>query len=137
MTDRQPTSKDRRKLERFALGIPAKIEWFDSKSDRVVMEVWTDNISAGGAYFKTPQPMSIASTIRVNLDLPIGMSNPQAQMPTAHIEVTGNVLRSDLNGIAVGFDMDYKITPIQKVDRALRDDSVSYMNNECRLATQP
>ncbi|MEE9230904.1 MAG: PilZ domain-containing protein [Acidobacteriota bacterium] len=55
---------------RAHVNIPIQLLGSDSRSPRVAME--TINISAGGAYCRVPEHVSLRSQIRVRIDLPSG-----------------------------------------------------------------
>ena len=94
---------ERRKLERFDLMLPAKIEGLDLRKG-VHNNVLTRNISAGGAFLETTKYLPENSRIKVDLVVPTGVL----------VKVTGAVLRSEPTGFAVCFDDEYKLIPLQK-----------------------
>ena len=94
---------ERRKLERFDLRLPAKIEGL-GLGKGVHNSALTRNISAGGAFLETTKHFPENSRIKVDLAVPTGVL----------VKVSGAVLRSEPTGIAVLFDNEYQLTPLQK-----------------------
>lgn len=109
--------KERRKLERFILKLPAKIEMAISGQGKRIFDLQTSNICAGGAFFPTTQP--IAEGTRVKIDLFLSIDKLKAILDKlklgdqAHIRVKGTVVRSESAGIGVCFNEDYQIIPLQ------------------------
>ena len=110
--------KERRKLERFTLKLPAKIETVISGQGKRIFDLQTSNICAGGAFFPTTQP--IAEGTRVKIDLFLSIDKLKAILDklklggqAPHIRVKGTVVRSESAGMAVCFNEDYQIIPLQ------------------------
>jgi hypothetical protein len=93
---------ERRKLERFDLRLPAKIERLSLIKG--MHNLLTRNISSGGAFLETTKHLPENSRINVDLVVPTGVL----------LKITGAVLRSEPSGIAVRFDNEYQLTPLQK-----------------------
>ena len=93
---------ERRKLERFDLRLPGKIEYLGQK--RGVHNLLTRNISAGGAFLETTGEFPEDSRVRIDFVVPTGVL----------VKVTGAILRLEPTGIAVRFDNEYQLTPLQK-----------------------
>lgn len=109
--------KEHRKSERFTLKLPARIE-MDSGQGRRIFDLQTSNICVGGAFFPTTQP--IAEGTRGKIDLLLSLDNKLKTIldklklyGQAHIMVKGTVVRSESIGMAVRFDEDYQIIPLQ------------------------
>ena len=94
---------ERRKLERFDLRLPAKIEGL-GLGKGVHNSALTRNISAGGAFLETTKHFPENSRINVEVIVPTGVL----------VKVNGAVLRSEPMGIAVRFDNEYQLTPLHK-----------------------
>ncbi len=102
--------KERRRLVRFDLEIPATIELLTPDQEREILNLLTSNICSGGAYFHTTTPPPEGSRVKVDLDLPLDrLERLKEGYKQAYIKVTGKVLRSESEGIAVCFDEDYRI----------------------------
>ena len=93
---------ERRKLERFDLRLPAKIENLGRKKRGY--NLLTKNISAGGVFLETTNPFPEKSRVGIDFAVPTGVL----------VKVTGVVLRSEPTGIAIRFDNEYQLTPLQK-----------------------
>ena len=106
--------KERRKLGRFRLEIPAKIETIGSEWGKGRCDLRTSNISSGGAFFHTEQPLPEGSPVKIDLILPLEklerLKNDHKQ---AYIKVTGKVLRAEPKGMAISFDQNYVIRPLR------------------------
>ena len=103
--------RDRRKLERFQLRLPAEIEVV-SRAHRLEQErltLQTENICSGGAYFCTSNPLPKGIQVRIDMLLNFHkQKNTEKRRPL--IKVQGTVLRSEAIGMAIRFDNGYKIT---------------------------
>jgi len=114
--------KERRKLERFTLKLPTKIEMVISGQEKRIFDLQTSNICAGGAFFPTTQP--IAEGTRVKIDLFFSFDDLKAILDKlrlggqAHMRVKGTVVRSESAGMAVCFDEDYQIIPLQSLSNS-------------------
>ena len=93
---------ERRKLERFDLRLPAKIEGLGLKKGS--HNLITRNISAGGAFLETTNQFPEKSRVSIDVVMPTGVL----------VKVTGAVLRSEPTGIAIRFANKYQLTPLQK-----------------------
>ena len=107
--------KERRKLGRFRLEIPAKIEMICSEWGKVVLDLRTINISCGVAFFHTEQPLPEGTPVKIDLILSLEklkkLENDHRQ---AYIKMTGKVLRSESKGMAISFDQKYVIRPLRE-----------------------
>lgn len=103
---------EKRKLQRFDLKIPAKIEYLSGNSDRDVLDLMTSNICSGGAYIPTNQPLPEGTKVKVDLVLPLGgIKKLFWEYDQADIKVTGRVIRREHRGMAISFNKDYSIRP--------------------------
>lgn len=104
--------EDRRALERFKLRLPARIEVVSGipEMDTPIMNIETDNICSGGAYFHTLSPLPKGTPIKIDIVLNSQrLRTPGKNRP--RIVVSGNVLRSEATGMAIQFYNGYKIIP--------------------------
>ena len=104
------TRFEKRKMERFSLEIPARFIWTDTGSKQESLELMTSNICSGGAFFKTEKPLSIGTDVKLNIILPLNKFK-NVNGKTSHINISGSVIRTDQQGMAICFDKRYKITP--------------------------
>ena len=102
---------NQRKVERFDLELPATIELLDEDREEKVYNLLTKNVCSGGAYFHTSQPLPEGTQVKIDLVLPLEkLKKLQKNHKQAYIKVTGKVLRSELEGMAICFDKDFQIT---------------------------
>jgi hypothetical protein len=102
--------KDKRRLERFDLKIPATIELLVSDREEGIVDLLTSNMSAGGAYFHTTKPLPEGTQVKIDLVLPLDrLKRLEDGCKQAYIKVTGRVLRSGSKGMAICFDEDYQL----------------------------
>jgi len=102
--------KDKRKLERFDLEIPATLELLASDREQRILNLLTSNMCSGGAYFHTTQPLPEGTQVKIDLVLPLDrLRELKDDCKQAYIKVTGTVLRSESKGMAICFDEDYQI----------------------------
>jgi len=116
MTEQIMTAmKERRKLERFDLRIPAKIELMtlgqEGRGEKIP-NIMTSDICSGGAFFHTTQPLPEGTQVKIDLILPLNkLKKLKDGWHLAHIKVTGTVLRSESTGMAICFNENYQIRP--------------------------
>jgi len=102
--------KERRRLERFDLEVSGAIELLAPGQEREILNLLTSNICSGGAYFHTTQPLPEGTQIKIDLVLPLDkLKRLKEDCKQAYIKVTGKVLRSESEGMAICFDEDYRI----------------------------
>lgn len=101
---------DRRKVERFFLECPTYLYVVDRNKNSKSLELVTSNICSEGAYFKTENPLSVETDVKLDIILPLNkFKNVKGKM--SHVEVSGSVIRTDQRGMAICFDKGYKIFP--------------------------
>jgi hypothetical protein len=97
----------RRRLERFTLKIPVKVEVLKS-GKKQIFNLVTNNISADGAYFHMLNPLSENTTVQLSLTI----SSDRLKKLTGSkslIKLKGTVIRSEPTGIAVRFAERYQV----------------------------
>ena len=100
---------EKRKLERFDLNIPAKIQVV-SGGEKEEMKLTTRNICSGGAFFRTAQPLPVGTEITIDLVLPLGKFQKLKDIKKqVSINLTGKVLHAETTGMGVCFDEEYQI----------------------------
>ena len=105
---------ERRRLERFDLQVPAKIEVLSSTDTVPVTELLTRDICAGGAYFPTKAALPPGTKVKLDILLPVRNVSAISDNTRGLIKVNGTVIRSGLAGMAIGFDEGYLITPFRE-----------------------
>jgi len=105
----------KRRMERFSLGLPARISITGKaeKEEPESLECITSDISAGGAYFHTDQPLPIGTEMHIDLILPLDELK-KIEGKKASIKVKGAVVRIGGKGMAICFDEEYKISPLSE-----------------------
>ena len=108
--------KEKRELERFDLEMPATIELLTSDQEKSLLNLLTTNISSGGAYFHTAQPLPEGIQVKMDLVLPLDkLRKLKDEHKQAYIKVTGKVLRSESEGMAICFDEDYQLLGVSQI----------------------
>ena len=106
-------NSERRFLERFDLKIPAKLRTLAKNDKTGEIELRTENISSGGAFFKTPTPLPEGTDVQIDLILDLDkLKTLKSRVGHVHIELTGTVNRSETSGMSVCFRPEYKIRPL-------------------------
>jgi len=102
--------KGKRKVERFSLKLPGRIFMAEGDGNRI-LELLTRDISAGGAFFYTDQPLPLGTEVKIDLVLPLNELK-KLESNKALIKVTGTVIRCEDTGMAVCFNQDYQLSPL-------------------------
>ncbi|HNU86234.1 MAG TPA: PilZ domain-containing protein [Syntrophales bacterium] len=105
---------ERRRLERFELQVPAKIEVLSSPDTASLLELLTKDICAGGAYFPTKTALAAGTKVKLDILLPVRNVSAPGDNTRGLIKVNGTVIRSGPAGMAIGFDTGYLITPFRE-----------------------
>jgi hypothetical protein len=103
-------ASDKRKLERFDLKLPTKLSWLGKDKKRKSIELMTNNICSGGAYLATDSPLPKGTEIKMDMILKFDRFH-EFRGQQSHIDVSGFVIRTDQQGMAICFDRKYKISP--------------------------
>jgi len=106
---------DRRKMERFDLKLPTNLSWAGKGKEQELIELMTNNICAGGAYFITSRALPKGTEVKVNLILHLDKIQKRGSK-RSHIDVSGFVTRTNHQGMAIWFDKNYKISPHKITD---------------------
>jgi hypothetical protein len=104
--------QERRKLKRFRLRLPSKVEAEPRPPDEAsrVQELETENICSGGAFFRTLTPLMLGTRVKIEMVLELfGRRYPLSSVSL--VRVKGEVLRSEATGMAVRFDKPHAILP--------------------------
>ena len=107
--------EERRKFERFALALHASVETVVSGRKRDSFDFLTSDVSGGGAFFKSEEPIPAGTRVRHEI---IVSSDSLKDLTGAqgYLRVEGTVVRSDSKGMAVRFDEQYRF---QTIDESL------------------
>ncbi len=103
--------KERRKYERFQLSVSARLRTINPE-DKQVFDLWTRNISAGGAFLDTKETFPKGTKVRLELAV---LSEKIEELTNAQslIEAEGKVVRSNPKGVAVHFDKGCQIMSLK------------------------
>jgi len=117
---------EKRIQQRFTLNLQAKMTYsFDDSTNGECISTVAANISSSGAFLETDQQLPLASKVRVAFFLAIDdlkklkvvasvdILRKLAQEKQVWVQATGIVIRQEPNGIAVIFDQNYQISPMQ------------------------
>ena len=98
---------DKRKIERFEIELPARLET-NSSNRKQVFDLVTKNISAGGAFVITSSPFSDGLRIKMSLTT---QNRKLAELTGSQslIECEGCIVRVAPTGVAVCFDKECQI----------------------------
>ena len=101
---------EKRKMERFDLELPALLSMMDESGNTRAFEFMIRDICAGGAFFKTDNPLSVGTEVKMDLILPLDKFKT-GKNNRSRIDVSGYVIRTQSQGMAVRFDKKYSISP--------------------------
>ena len=101
---------EKREMERFDLKLPALLSMKDENGNQRAAEFMISNICSGGAFFKTGEPLSEGTVVKMDLILPLQRFSKTGGK-RSHVDVSGLVIRTNDKGMAVCFDKRYRIQP--------------------------
>ena len=108
----------KRKLERFGLKAPAQIIPIDSNREKSTFDLVTSNICAGGAFFYTSYSIPEGTQVDVAVVLPLDkLEILKDSSKQVHLKISGKVVRTEADGIAVRFDKNYRISQLESGDQ--------------------
>jgi hypothetical protein len=106
---------ERRRLERFALNAPARVQVELESGRKEELELTTKDLSSDGAYLfsqdQVPQGTSVRLEFLISLD---ALHNFVGEKGRVKVKVNGKVIRVDSDGIAIRFDSKYKLTALNE-----------------------
>ncbi len=121
--------KNRRMQERFSLQLKAKLTTHEESSGKKLSkETIAANISSGGAFITTDLDLPLASKVYLEFLLDyeelkklrfiLSASGLKAiSKKKTWVKATGIVIRIEKNGLAVIFDKDYQLSPMEIQDK--------------------
>ena len=104
---------EKRKVERFDLQLEAFVSLPGETSDTDMGNLVTRDISMNGVFLITDTPLPVGAKVNVDMILTLGGKKKQNSQK-AWIKASGKILRTDNQGMAVGFDDKSRILPISK-----------------------
>ena len=97
-------------MERFDLELPALLSIMNESGNQRAAEFMISNICAGGAFFKTDDPLPVWTEVKMDLILPLERLSKTGGK-RSHVDISGSVIRTDDQGMAVCFEKRYRIKP--------------------------
>jgi hypothetical protein len=105
---------EKRRIERYELAAPARIV-LEGATEPTVIDLYTKDISAGGAYFRTDQQVPEGAHVKLEVTITVGRLKELTGVDsTFRLKVNGIVVRSADGGIAIRFDSNYQMVPTTK-----------------------
>ena len=102
--------KERRKLERYKLRVPATIEVADASGQRDTLRLETKDISADGAFIESLEQIDEGMHLKLEIVLSVDrLRELIGAEKKVGLRLEGTVIRKDPSGIAVLFDKKYQI----------------------------
>ena len=102
---------NKRKFSRFDINVPAVIEFMHPGDEKMKEDCMTVNLSAGGAFISTSQPLKKGTTVRIDFTLQFPeLETPVNPSGDLKVTATGCVLRTGPVGTAIRFNENYEIT---------------------------
>ncbi len=101
-------------MERFDLGLFSRIQVLSGKRAPEIMELVTQNVCAGGAYFNTSDPLSSETRVSLYMTLEVPDQQDRLSNHLTRIEISGKAIRSEECGMAIQFNNGYKVLPLGK-----------------------
>ena len=103
---------ERRKLERFRLKVPARIQVVtqhpDVEETAPALNLMTEDICSGGAFFSTSCPLTEGTEVKIDMVLDLDkIRGLEGKGPL--IRLRGTVSRSESTGMAICFGRYYEI----------------------------
>jgi hypothetical protein len=120
---------EKRLQERFSMHLPVKVSTNSGSGPELQYETITANISSGGAFIRTPNPLPIAC--KVHLEFLVSFVDLKKLRFVLSLELlrrfegkpvwvhaTGVVIRHENDGMAIIFDDDYQLSPLRGITEA-------------------
>ena len=104
---------EKRKVQRFDLELEAFVSMPGETGQTDLGNMVTRDVSMSGVYLLTDAPLPVGSKVNVDMILTLGGRKKQ-NAQQAWIKASGKVLRTDNQGMAVGFDDQSRILPLAK-----------------------
>ncbi len=104
------SGRERRRLERFSIKAFALVQTLSTGAQKS-FELYTQDVSSGGAFFPMEVPLPTGEKVKITLYLSIPVLESLHDVPNAtRIATNGQVIRSDRRGLAVEFEGRYSMT---------------------------
>ena len=99
-------------MERFFLELPARVSVITKNQATETIDLLTSNVCAGGAFFHTDRPLPVGAGVKIDLILSMEKLKDM-KAGKAFIKLSGTVIGADRKSMAICFDEDFKISPLQ------------------------
>jgi hypothetical protein len=112
---------NRRSSVRFPAQLPAMIKCPLPNGGTQIEELRTLNISAQGVLLDNPIHLPLMTNVEVDIiaqSVLCGTHNHEAE--NDFISITGRIVRKDCSGLAIAFDLEYRLSPVRERILALR-----------------
>ena len=103
---------DRRALERFYLDLPSRLTSYGRDGKEEQFELMTRDVCAGGAYLNSGKPLPVGTKVKVDIVVAI-VPVLEIGSSFSRVNVSGIVIRTEKDGMAVCFNHNYKISSLQ------------------------
>lgn len=101
--------EDRRKIERFGIHAPARVETALQSGDCRTFSLMTRDLSSSGAFVSTQEPLGEGVKVKLELQLTLrSLQRFAGAGERAKVLVRGTIVRSDENGMAIAFQGRHK-----------------------------
>ncbi len=107
-------NNEQRQMERFSLELPSQILLDDGED---TLELETENVCAGGAFFKTDQILPEGTEVKLELVIPLDRLKMLEGRQTL-VRLTGKVIRTESGGMAIQFGKQYRMVPLKTEEPA-------------------
>ena len=102
---------ENRSVERFELGLEAFVSVSEDSAGPDSLTMQTRDISSNGVYLLTETPLPVGTKVKV--DMILSLEELKKLGGKALIKTSGEVLRAESSGMAIGFDRNSKIIPFE------------------------
>jgi transposase len=104
----------KRRYKRVDARVQARIELTAARQKTRILNLLTENICAGGAYFHTAQPLPENTKVKLDIVLPLDRINESGGTDQVLVKVQGTVCRSNETGMAIIFREGYRVYRLKK-----------------------
>lgn len=102
---------EKRRTERFSLELPARLSVVNVTPEES-MDLFTSNICADGAFFPIRHPLPVGTDVALTIVLSMDKASREKKKG-ALIKVTGTVVRTNDQGMAICFDEEFKLQRLE------------------------
>ena len=101
--------REKRQFERFEIQVPAVVKIPGENGEIVKPDLRTHNLSAGGAFIKLGELLSLGCEVRVDIMLSFEeLKTSIDPLGSLILSTTGRVVRSGPDGVAIRFHENYE-----------------------------